>query len=260
LRLLECWNHQTTLVENGRRALEILQNETFDIVLMDVQMAEMDGLTATKEFRKWEKGIRNSEGGRRNEIGNNSDLESNIQHPGSSIQHRVPIIAMTAHAVKGDRERCLQAGMDVYVSKPIDTDKLFEAIETLTRKVENSKTIAADSATVDKMLLLKAFDGDWSFLEEVVEVFLSDYPRLMDDLRRANTEGDCDLLMRSAHSLKGMLKNFQAESAAGVAYQIEKKAKTENCDDVRTKIEDLTDRITGVDKMLRDILVQQPAR
>jgi two-component system sensor histidine kinase/response regulator len=260
LRLLESWNHQTTLVENGRRALEILQNETFDIVLMDVQMAEMDGLTATKEFRKWEKGIRKSEGGRRNEIGNNSDLKSNIQHPGSSIQHRVPIIAMTAHAVKGDRGRCLEAGMDVYVSKPIDTDKLFEAIETLTRKVENSKTIAADSATVDKMLLLKAFDGDWSFLEEIVEVFLSDYPRLMDDLRRANTEGDCDLLMRSAHSLKGMLKNFQAESAAGVAYQIEKKAKTENFDDVRTKIEDLTDRITGVDKMLRDILAQQPAK
>jgi HPt (histidine-containing phosphotransfer) domain-containing protein len=60
--------------------------------------------------------------------------------------------------------------------------------------------------------------------------------------------------------LKGMLKNFQAESAAGVAYQIEKKAKTENFDDVRTKIEDLTDRITGVDKMLRDILAQQPAK
>ena len=167
---------------------------------------------------------------------------------------------MTAHAVKGDRERCLEAGMDVYVTKPIDTDKLFEAIETLTRNVENSKTIAADSATVDKMLLLKAFDGDWSFLEEIVEVFLSDYPRLMDDLRRANTEGDCDLLMRSAHSLKGMLKNFQAESAAEVAYQIEKKAKIENLDDVRTKIEDLSDRITGVDKILRDILAQQPEK
>jgi PAS domain S-box-containing protein len=263
LRLLECWNHQTTLVENGRRALEILKNETFDIVLMDVQMAEMDGLTATKEFRKLEKELKAKEElkAQSSKFKENEAAEpSAFSFQLSARAKRVPIIAMTAHAVKGDRERCLQAGMDVYVSKPIDTDKLFEAIETLTRQVENSKTIAADSATVDKMLLLKAFDGDWSFLEEVVEVFLSDYPRLMDDLRRANTEGDCDLLMRSAHSLKGMLKNFQAESAAGVAYQIEKKAKTENCDDVRTKIEDLTDRITGVDKMLRDILVQQPAR
>ncbi len=259
LRLLERWNHQATLVENGRRALEILQKETFDIVLMDVQMPQMDGLTATKEFRKWETGIRKAEGGRRNETGNNSDLNFAIRNPKSKIE-RVPIIAMTAHAIKGDRERCLEAGMDVYVSKPIDSDKLFEAIETLTRKVGYSKKVVADSATVDKTLLLKAFDGDWSFLKEIVEVFLIDYPRLMDNLRRANTEGDGDLLMRSAHSLKGMLRNFQAESAAEVAFEIEKMAKTENFDAVQTKIEHLTDRITEVDKMLQDMVAQQPEK
>ena len=259
LRLLERWNHQATLVENGRRALEILQKETFDIVLMDVQMPQMDGLTATKEFRKWEEGIRNSEFGIRNKTGNNSDFNSAIRNPKSKIE-RVPIIAMTAHAIKGDRERCLEAGMDVYVSKPIDSDKLFEAIETLTRKVGYSKKIVADSATVDKMLLLKVFDGDWSFLKEIVEIFLSDYPRLMDDLRRANTEGDGDLLMRSAHSLKGMLRNFQAESAAEVALEIEKMAKAENFDTVQTKIEHLTDRITEVDKMLQDMVAQQPEK
>ncbi len=257
LRLLERWNHQTTLVENGRLALEILQEKSFDIVLMDVQMPEMDGLTATKEIRKWETGIRNSEGGRRNETGKNSDLKSKIQNPKSKIK-RVPIVAMTAHAIKGDRERCLAAGMDEYISKPIDSDKLFEAIETLTRKTGDSKKVVDDSATVDKTLLLKAFDGDWSFLKEVVEVFLSDYPRLMDDLRRANREGDSDLLMRSAHSLKGMLKNFQGEAAAEVAFEIEKKGKAENFDDVQTNIENLTDQITEVDKMLRDIVEQQP--
>lgn len=259
LRLLQRWNHQATLVENGRRALEILQNETFDIILMDVQMPQMDGLTVTKEFRKWETGIRKAEGGRRNETGNNSDLNSAIRNPKSKIE-RVPIIAMTAHAIEGDRERCLEAGMDVYVSKPIDSDKLFEAIETLTRKVGYSKKIVADSATVDKMLLLKAFNGDWSFLKEIVEVFLSDYPRLMDDLRRANTEGDGDLLMRSAHSLKGMLRNFQAESAGEVAFEIEKMAKADNFDTVQTKIEHLTDRITEVDKMLHDMVAQQPEK
>ncbi len=260
LRLLERWNHQTTLVENGRRALEILQNETFDIVLMDVQMPEMDGLTATKEFRKLEKELKAKEElkAQSSKFKENEAAEpSAFSFQLSARAKRVPIIAMTAHAVKGDRERCLEAGMDVYIPKPINTDTLFEAIETLTSKIVNSKNNVADYATVDKMLLLKAFDGDWSFLEEIVEVFLSDYPRLMDDLRRADTEGDCGLLMRSAHSLKGMLKNFQAESAAEVAFEIEKKAKIENFDGVRTKIEHLTDRITGVDRMLRDIVAQQ---
>jgi PAS domain S-box-containing protein len=259
LRLLERWNHQTTLVENGRLALEILQKESFDIVLMDVQMPEMDGLTATKEIRNLEKKLK-AQSSRLKDKESAEHSASSIQHPASSIQHRVPIIAMTAHAIKGDRGRCLEAGMDEYISKPIDSDKLFEAIEILTRKTGASKKVVDDSATLDKTLLLEAFDGDWSFLEEIVEVFLSDYPKLMDDLRRANKEGDSDLLMRSAHSLKGMLKNFQAESAAEVAFEIEKKGKAGDFDGVQTIIENLTDRITEVDKMLRDIVEQQPEK
>jgi len=259
LRLLQRWNHQTTLVENGRQAFEILQNETFDIVLMDIQMPDMDGLTATKEIRKYEKKLKAQ---RSTLNGHDSDdsATSSIQHPASSIQHRVPIIAMTAHAIRGDRERCLKAGMDAYISKPIDSDKLFDAIETLTHKIENSQNAVADSTIVDTMLLLKAFDGDRSFLKEIVEVFLSDYPRLMEDLRRANTEGDGDLLLRSAHSLKGMLRNFQADAAAEVAYEIEVKAKAENFDDMQTKIEQLTDRISEVDNMLRTLVAHQPEK
>jgi len=261
LRLLQRWNHQTTLVENGRQALEILQNDTFDIVLMDIQMPEMDGLTATKEFRKWEKELKAQSS--MSKLMEKNDVDP---HPDSAFRiptsdfKRVPIIAMTAHAIRGDRERCLEAGMDAYVSKPIDSDKLFEAIETLARKVENSKNAVADSTIVDTMLLLNAFDGDWSFLKEIVEVFLSDYPRLMDDLRRANTEGDSDLLLRSAHSLKGMLRNFQADAAAQVAFEIEAKAKAENFVDVPTKIEQLTDRISDVDKMLRTMVAHQPEK
>ena len=250
LRLLARWNHQTTLVENGRRALEFLQKESFDIVLMDVQMPEMDGLTATKEFRKLESAS--------TEASENEDshTDSALRIPHSDFK-RVPIIAMTAHAIKGDRERCLEAGMDEYISKPIDSDKLFEAIETLTRNTGVSMNVADNSEMIDKMLLLKAFDGDWSFLKEVVEVFLSDYPRLMDDLYRADTEGDANLLMRAAHSLKGMLKNFQAESAAEIAFEIEKKGKAENFEDVKTMIENLTDHIAEVDTMLRDIVKNQ---
>ncbi len=229
LRLLQRWNHRTTLVDNGRLALEALSAETFDLILMDVQMPEMDGLQTAKIIRE------------------------NEQQSGNHI----PIIAMTAHAVKGDRERCLQAGMDNYVSKPIDSNKLFEAMETLTKKTGQPDGTAVDSATLDEEMLLQAFDGDWDFLQEVVEVFLSDYPRLVDDLRRAVNEGDSDLLMRSAHSLKGMLKNFQAEKAAEIAFELEGKGKAEKYNGVQAGIDELTDQISQVDRMLRRIVAQR---
>ena len=276
LGLLERWNHQATLVENGRRALQLLQNESFDIVLMDVQMPDMDGLTATRKIREWEetlkaqgsrlkaeKGLKaqgrrsavSLEDSKLNEKESGELLASNFQP--SVRADQVPIIAMTAHAIVGDRERCLNAGMNEYISKPIDSNKLFEAIEALTRKSDDSKQAADATAAIDKSLLLKAFDGDRSFLEEVVEVFLSDYPRLMDDLHRAQKEGDSDLLMRSGHSLKGMLINFQADSAAEIAFEIEKMGKSKNFEEARSKIEELTVRITAVDKMLLNILKRQ---
>jgi CheY-like chemotaxis protein len=254
LGLLERWSHQATLVENGRRALQLLQNEPFDIVLMDVQMPEMDGLTATRKIREWEETL-NAQGSKLNEKDSDELSASNFQ-PSARVE-RMPIIAMTAHAIKGDRERCLKAGMNEYVSKPIDSNKLFEAIEALTRKSVDSKQATDVTAAIDKSLLLKAFDGDWSFLEEVVEVFLNDYPRLMDDLHRAQKEGDSDLLMRSGHSLKGMLINFQADSAAEIAFEIEKMGKSENFEEARPKIEELTVRITEVDKILRNIVKRQ---
>ncbi|MBT8366797.1 MAG: response regulator, partial [Deltaproteobacteria bacterium] len=241
LRLLDRWQHQTTLVENGWLALEALKKESFDIVLMDVQMPELNGLQATKRIRKWEGEKGQSEAGTGN----------------AKRTKRVPIIAMTAHAIKGDRERCLNAGMDEYVSKPIDSDKLFEAIETLTGKAVDSSPAKDDVAIVGRELLLKAFDDDWDFLKEVVEVFLSDYPKLMDDLHRALEQGDSNLLMRSAHSMKGMLQNFHAVSAAEAAFELEKKGKAEEFEGARINLENLAERIAEVDKNLRSIVVQQ---
>ncbi len=108
-------------------------------------------------------------------------------------------------------------------------------------------------------MLLKAFDGDWDFLKEVVEVFLDDYPRLLDDLRRSFNEGDSDTFMRSAHSLKGMLKNFQAETAAEIAFDLEKKGKEADLNGVQPGIESLAAQIAEVDKMLRNMIEQQSA-
>ena len=231
LRLLERWNHQPILVEDGREALEAFKREAFDIVLMDVQMPEMDGLQAAAAIRQVE------------------------QETGG----RIPIVAMTAHVVKGDRERCLKAGMDQYVSKPIDSEKLFEAIESLTaeRTAVNTHAMAADSPTIDSKLLMKGFDGDWNFLKEVVEIFLDDYPRLIDNLRKSFEDGDCNTFMRSAHSLKGMLKNFQAQQAAETAFDLEKKGKAENLSGVEMGIESLSAQIAQIDKVLRGVLKQR---
>jgi len=226
LRLLASWNHQTTLVENGHQALEAFQRDSFDIVLMDVQMPEMDGLETTGAFRETER----------------------------KWEGHIPIIAMTAHVVKGDRERCLEAGMDEYISKPIDSDKLFEAIERLTKTSDIKKSVATDSVTMDKELLLKAFDGDSNFLKEVVEIFLEDYPRLLDNLHGSLDEGDCATFMRTAHSLKGMLKNFRAETAAEVAFNLETKGKEADLNGVQADIESLTVQISEVDKTLRKMI------
>ncbi|MGD8947952.1 MAG: response regulator [Desulfobacterales bacterium] len=235
MRLLERWKHQATLVENGRQVLDTLQNETFDLILMDVQMPEMDGLEATKVVR---------------------------EHELTTGAH-IPIIAMTAHAVKGDRERCLEAGMDEYISKPIDSDKLFDIIETLfrgrdTQVIPNaSEEKSIDFDGFDKELLLKAFDHDWDFLKEVVDVFYSDYPRMLNDLQQAYKDRDASTLMRTAHSLKGMLRNFQADAGAEVAYEIEKNGKREEFKGVGKNIETLAGHLAGVEDELRKLIAEQ---
>jgi PAS domain S-box-containing protein len=273
LRLLDRWNHQTTLVENGRQAWETFRRESFDIVLMDVQMPEMDGLETTRKIRQEEDGRRppahrglrpggksgtelKAQSSKQN--GKDSDELSAFSFQLSARAKRIPIIAMTAHVVKGDRERCLEAGMDEYVSKPIDSDKLFEAIEKLTNVPGVTKSVAADSVIVDNTLLLKAFDGDWNFFKEVVEIFLDDYPRLLANLRKSFNAGDSDMFMRSAHSLKGMLNNFRAEAAAEVALDLEKKGKEADLNGVQADIESLAAQIDKVDKTLRNMIERQP--
>jgi HPt (histidine-containing phosphotransfer) domain-containing protein len=191
-----------------------------------------------------------------NEIEKDSNFKSEIRNQKSEIK-RVPIISMTAHVIKGDRERCLEAGMNEYVSKPIDSDKLFEAIEKLTRISGIMRPVPTEPVIADSSVLLKAFDGDWDFLKEVVEVFVDDYPRLLDNLQQSFEEGDCDTFMRSAHSLKGMLKNFRAETAAEIAFDLEKKGNAADLQGVRAEIDRLAAHISEVDNTLRNMIKEQ---
>jgi len=197
VRLLEKRGHSVRLVQNGLQALQALEGEAFDLVLMDVQMPEMDGLQATRAIREKEQAT----GG------------------------HIPIVAMTAHAMKGDRERCLAAGMDGYVSKPIRTKELLETIESLAApgiSPEPAVSLAPrPTEALDCGALLARVEGDAELLSRVVELFLEDCPRLLKAVREAVARGDAKALERAAHTLKGSLCNFSARKAEETARKLE---------------------------------------
>src|SRR5262249_29197385 len=148
--------------------------QPFDIALMDVQMPEMGGFEATGHVRAWEK-----------------------QHGG-----HLPILAMTAHAMKGDRERCLAAGMDGSIAKPIQLSELWQAIDAALPAAAATPS-APGGPVVDRAAVLARTGGDRELLQELIEIFRGDYPRHLADIKAAVAAGDAARLNRSAHALKG---------------------------------------------------------
>jgi two-component system sensor histidine kinase/response regulator len=196
LRLLGMEGHDVTVANNGREAIRVLEQNRFDLILMDVQMPEMGGFEATKIIREREQAA----GG------------------------HIPIIAMTAHALKGDRERCLEAGMDSYVSKPIHPDGLFQAIDAVLGVTPTDSTPVLDAHPVvllDEAGLMKRFSGNIDLLREVAEIFLEDYPTNILETRNALAENDLERLRRAAHALKGAIGNFAAHDAYRAAERLE---------------------------------------
>jgi PAS domain S-box-containing protein len=231
-RLLERRNHQATVVQNGIEAVETFLNGTFDLILMDVQMPEMDGFAATARIREIEK-----EQGR-----------------------HIPIIAMTAHAMKGDRERCLEAGMDDYVPKPISSDTLLNSIKKLVTPQDKTdteeNTMSQNPATqpvIDMEELLKAFDNDRDFLKEVIDMFIEDYPKMLEEIEAAIHAEDGPTLQRTAHALKGMVGNFQIETAVQKAFDLEKMGANAVFDQATETLRKLSDEITAIEKMFKDM-------
>jgi signal transduction histidine kinase/CheY-like chemotaxis protein len=200
--LLQKEGHRVVVAGNGREALDALDRQPFDLVLMDVQMPELDGLEATAALRRKER----------------------------ATGTHVPVIAMTAHAMKGDRERCLQAGMDGYVSKPIQPQELWEAIGFL---VPVSRTRAAAEAppapaagltagdVFDREAVLKRVGGSTELLQEIVKLFLDECPRLLGEVHEAVARRDADRLHRAAHALKGTVANFKAPAVFDAALRLE---------------------------------------
>jgi CheY-like chemotaxis protein len=195
-RLLEKNGHAVVVANNGREALARYAAAQFDIVLMDVQMPEMDGFAATAAIRQ-------------------------LQETNGT---RVPILAVTAHAMKGDRERCLAAGMDGYVTKPVHPPTLFAEIDRLTRKHPTAATpgrAQLNGTVLDQVSLAEVIDGDVGFLRELTRLFGEETPHLLADMGQAIESGDRDLLQRAAHTLKGSAGNMCGKRAAQVAFLLE---------------------------------------
>ncbi len=184
LRLLEKMGHRVTLVDNGHVAVQRATSAPFDLMLMDVQMPGLDGISAARQIRSWE-----------------------ARHGG-----HVPIIAMTARAMQGDRERCLEAGMDDYISKPIAGAQL--------RRMISHFEGTPELPVLDWRAALHRLDGDAELLLELAALFLDDAPALLQELRAGLAAQQPDQAERTLHSLRGVLVTFGAERALAQADQL----------------------------------------
>lgn len=194
-RMLESWGHEVTIVGTGKKALAALATGAFDLVLMDVSMPEMDGLEATAKIRE-------------GEVGTN---------------RRQPIIAMTAHASNEDRERCAQAGTDDYVTKPVQADVLFDAIERLMKSVaaRDSNTGRAAADILDVHAALEATQGNPRALTQSLQELKGMLAPSLDAMRTALASEDSEKLAGQAAELKTALDQLGARGSARLASELE---------------------------------------
>ena len=232
VKLLEKRGYNTRVAGNGKEALEAFRKETFDLILMDVEMPEMNGLETTGLIRETEK----------------------------KTGTHIPIVAMTAHAMKGDKERCLDAGMDGYVSKPINSKELFETIESFVKGPSVGQTPVPTSGDdrhrLDKAALLDRVGGDMELLGELATLFSDDCPRLLDEIREAVRLADPETLARTAHTLKGSVGNFAAEDAFQAALRLEKIGRGGEMPLAQEALEGLEKEIQGVLDELSEFLAK----
>jgi PAS domain S-box-containing protein len=215
VRMLEGLGHSAVVAPDGAQALRELASGGFDLVLMDVQMPEMDGFEAVRAIRAGESGT----------------------------DRHLPVLALTAHAMQGDRERCLDAGFDGYLAKPIRRADLEEALAALGRRGDDPDGAAKPIAPPDPASLLAALeaacDGDAGFARELAASFLDSAPRCLDGIRDAIAVADPDRVAAEAHGLKGISRTIGADELAEACMNLEVAARDA---DLR-KIEGLATRV-----------------
>ena len=227
--LLERRGHRVTTVVNGREAVDAVAGHAFDVVLMDVQMPEMGGLEATAVIRAREQ-----------------------EHGG-----HLRIVAMTAHAMKGDRERCLAAGMDGYLPKPIDAVSLYATLEATVEQdgagFVDRVAEASAAAPIDRHRLMERLGGDEQLFVEIAKLFQEDCPSHLDAIRTAIDGGDAARLRAAAHAFKGAASNLSAVRLSAAAHVLEELAAAAKLDAVDEGWRRLADEASAVMAALRQL-------
>ena len=235
VRSLEKQGHTVSVVENGKDVLKSFESGEYDLILMDIQMPDMSGYEATRQIREQEK---------------------------TSGEH-IPIIALTARAMKGDREKCIAAGMDDYLSKPIRTNKLYDTINKFSAdqimtdgrndtqsqpKPKESKTKSDMETAFDRVALMELVEGDQTMLKEMLKVFLEQAPDYLSDIHKAIAAKDGKALQQKSHALKGVVATLQAQPSFKLAKKLEETGEANNLDDAPELFAELKqqmDRLTA---------------
>jgi CheY-like chemotaxis protein len=241
-RLLERQGHRVAVVGNGHEALAALERGTFDLVLMDVQMPELDGLEATAAIRERE-----------------ARVAAGTWTPpvGSSFatRRRMPVIALTAHAMESDETKCRAAGMDGFVSKPVKPAELAAAVQAFGPREDDGggpDLSAPLAACVDPAAALRTAGGDRALLAELAAAFVADCPRRVAELRAALGAQEATRLERAAHALKGAVATFGAARARELADALETRGRERRLTDAPALAVELERELAEVTSALAD--------
>jgi len=261
-------------VANGAEAVKALEILPYDLVLMDVLMPEMNGLEATRIIRNWkrEAGESKIESGERTATDEGATEKGVAGVQVSSLKYRassIPIIAMTAHAMQRDREKCLEAGMNDYVSKPVSAQALADVLDKwlpkepaattgrITGKPEEAVAVSVeepDTQVFDKAGMMARLMGDEELARRVVGRFLEDIPRQIEVLRGYLEAGDVASSGRQAHSIKGASANVGGEALREVAFEMEKAARTGNLESITARLPELEIQFARLKESLSEFL------
>jgi two-component system, sensor histidine kinase and response regulator len=238
VRILEKQGHRVVVAHNGREALSALEHSSdgFHLILMDVQMPELGGLEATARIREKEK----------------------------TTGAHIPIVALTAHALKGDRERCLAAGMDAYLAKPVQPDRLRRVVEemgsTSSRRDRGAPDATKPGQVLDGRALLAQVDGDVRLLGKLTRLFLADCPGMLLSIRQAIGSRDAEALRRAAHALKGSIANFAAQAPLEAASKLETMGRRNELAGLEEAYLTLEKEVTRLERALAAIGARKPRK
>jgi len=241
--ILESWDFEAVIVNNGREALEAMENSSFDCILMDVQMPEMDGIEATQRIRK-------------------------LPDP---VKANIPIIALTANALKGDSEKYLAAGMTDYLAKPFDEARLFRVISrnlnrlkdavgsaasvapAHTFNINNSNMIPGNTRLYDLSMVQSVSGGDENFIKKMVALFIETVPQNMLDLKNALQEENWDQVGKTAHKLKSTIDSMGIKSIRQEIRAVEANARA------KESLDQMALLVATIDNVIKECIGQLQA-